>query len=36
MIQPAGNDRLAEHYRRRGYVEVETVWQKTLEAEEAA
>lgn len=31
MIQPAGNDRLADHYRRRGYVEVETVWQKNLQ-----
>lgn len=32
MIQPFGNDRLAEFYRRRGYVPLETSWQKRLAA----
>ena len=30
MIQPCGADRLAEFYRRRGFVPIETTWQKRL------
>ena len=32
MIQPIGNDRLAEFYRRRGFLALETTWQKRLAA----
>jgi GNAT superfamily N-acetyltransferase len=32
MIQPIGNDRLAEFYRRRGYIALETIHQKRLAA----
>lgn len=32
MIAPAGNDRLCAFYRRRGYLEVETVFRKKLAA----
>lgn len=32
MIAPAGNERLREFYRRRGYMEVETVFQRRLAA----